>query len=462
MKAHKTPCMYYHIGRCGAPCVGKISKDDYAKIVERVAALLNGETELLLEQLAADMTGAAAAMQFEKAAELRDAITAIRNFRADSAMEDFSEGDRDYLAWRMDGSLITFVVFQARAGKLVGRDLFRERYAGLAAEAVTGFLAAYYGPERLPPPELYVCDDNGLELELATEFFRRELAAECRIALPAERKHTAAMAMALHNAREDIAKRRRETGDLEAMEALREALQLENLPEFIQGFDIAQLAGKHSVASLVSFKQGIPDKKNYRIFKIRSLEGGIDDFGAMREAAARHFTRLVNEEAAIPDLLLIDGGRGQVNAVHEVVEALGLDMPVVGLAKENEELWPWGARKSLVLDRASPALHLVVAIRDEAHRFATSMNQKLRAKTVKFGVLEGIKGIGPAKAKAIMERFGSLQAVAEAAPDYLAKSAGLSAEQAAAVREAALGVAKPGRRTENSSADVPGESSSGD
>ncbi|OHD34246.1 MAG: hypothetical protein A2004_12730 [Spirochaetes bacterium GWC1_61_12] len=280
-------------------------------------------------------------------------------------------------------------------------------------------------------------DDSGLEL--ASEYFRRELGSDTALSLPAERRHSAAMAMATHNAREDIARRRRESGDLEALEAMRAALGLESLPDLIQGFDIAQLSGKHSVASLVTFRQGIPDKKNYRIFKIRSLEGGIDDFGAMREATARHFTRLVNEDQPIPDLLLIDGGRGQVNAVHDIIAALGLELPIVGLAKENEELWPYGASRPIILAHDSPALRLAVAVRDETHRFATGMNQRLRGKAAtRFGVLEGIKGIGPAKARAIMERFGSLAAVAEAAPEYLAKSAGLPVAVASAVQAAAL------------------------
>lgn len=442
MRKRETPCMYYHIGRCSAPCAGKTTREEYLRQVERVAALLSGESEALLGSLRADMEAASAALAFEKAAALRDTVAAIEAFKGDTGTVDFAQGDRDYLAWHADGTLVSFVVFQARGGKLVGRDLFRERSFASEAEAASEFMAGYYGPGRLPPPELYAKDPAGLEL--AADYLRRSLGVEFELRSPAERRHEAAMAMAAHNAREDIVKRRRETGDLEAMEELRKALGLDSLPELVHGFDIAQLSGKHTVASLVAFRNGVPEKKSYRIFKIRSLDGAIDDFGAMREAVARHFTRLANEEVELPDLLLIDGGRGQVNAAQGVLEALGLELPVVGLAKENEELWPFGASEPVVLPKDSPGLRLVVALRDEAHRFATGMNQRLRGKALAFPVLEAVKGVGPRRARRIMDAFGSLRAVAEAEPAYIAKAAGLEPEAARAVREAAARAAAAG------------------
>ncbi|MBP7263731.1 MAG: excinuclease ABC subunit UvrC [Spirochaetia bacterium] len=442
MRKRDTPCMYYHIGRCSAPCAGKISKEDYAEQVERVAALLSGNNDALTSAIRADMDKAAAALEFEKAASLRDTLSAIEAFKGDTVAQDFGSGDRDYLAWAADGSLVTFVVFQTRSGKLVGRDLFRERSYGTEAEAAAEFLAAYYTKDRLPPPELFAMDPAGLEL--AADYLKRTLGSDFALLAPSERRHLASMAMAAMNAREDLARRRREAGDLEALESLRAALSLDSLPELIHGFDIAQLSGKHTVASLVAFRNGAAEKKSYRIFKIRSLDGAIDDFGAMREAVARHFTHIANDEAEAPDLLLIDGGRGQVNAAKEVLDALGLDdLPVVGLAKENEELWPHGAKKPVVMDKDAPGLRLVVAVRDEAHRFATAMNQKLRGKAVGFAVLEGVKGVGPAKAKKLMDHFGSLGAVAEAEPAYLASTAGISAEAAAAIKDAAARAAVP-------------------
>lgn len=445
LRKRDTPCMYYHIGRCSAPCAGKTSREEYAVQVERVATLLSGDSQALATALKTEMEAASLAMQFEKAATLRDSIQAIESFQADSGVVDFAYGDRDYVAWAVDGSLIDFVVFQTRSGRLVGRDLFRERSFGTESDAASQFISAYYGHDRLPPPELFVKSTDGLEL--AANYLRRELTCDFRLAMPDERRHEAALAMAEHNAKEDLLKRRREFGDVEALEALRAALDLETLPEFIEGFDIAQLSGKHTVASLVSFRNGAPYKKGYRIFKIRSLEGGIDDYGAMREAVARHYTHVANGEAEVPDLLLIDGGRGQVNAAWEVLDALGLDVPIVGLAKENEELWPHGAKEPIVLPKDSSGLRLVVAIRDEAHRFATGMNQRLRGKAVGFPILEAVRGVGPARARRIMDAFGSLAAVAEAEPSYIAAESGLDRSAASAVKEAAARAASAGLDT---------------
>jgi excinuclease ABC subunit C len=456
LRKRQTPCMYYHIGRCSAPCAGKTTREEYALQVERVATLLSGESEALVAVLRVDMETAATALQFEKAAAIRDSIQAIETFRGNSGVVDFIYGDRDYVAWAFDGSLVDFVVFQTRGGKLVGRDLFRERSFGSEAEAAAEFMTAYYSRDRLPPPEVFVKDASGLEL--AADFLRRDLGVDFRLAIPDERRHEAALAMAVYNATEDLVKRRREAGDLEALESLRLALGLENLPELIEGFDIAQLGGKHTVASLVSFRNGAPNKKGYRIFKIKSLEGGIDDFGAMREATARHYTHVANDESEAPDLVLIDGGRGQVNAAWEILDALGLDVPVVGLAKENEELWPHGAHEPIVLPKDSAGLRLVVAIRDEAHRFATGMNQRLRGKAVGFPVLEAVKGVGPVRARRIMDEFGSLAAVAEAAPEYIASRSGLDRAAAEAVKAAAARAARAVAETSPGELDEAGRS----
>jgi len=442
MRKRQTPCMYYHIGRCSAPCAGKTTREEYLLQVERVATLLSGDSDALVESLKAEMDTAANSLQFEKAASLRDAIQAIGAFKSDSGVVDFASGDRDYVAWAIDGSLVDFVVFQTRGGRLVGRDLFRERTFGSEPEAVAEFLSVYYGPDRAPPPEVFVKDATGLEL--VVDYLRSELGRVFSLATPDEHRHEAALAMAEYNAREDLLKRRREAGDVEALESLRAALGLEALPELIEGFDIAQLSGKHTVASLVSFRNGAPNKKGYRIFKIRSLEGAIDDFGAMREVTARHYTHVANDEAESPDLVLIDGGRGQVNAAWDILDALGLDIPVVGLAKENEELWPHGASEPIVLAKDSAGLRLVVAIRDEAHRFATGMNQRLRGKSVGFPILEAVRGVGPARARRIMEAFGSLAAVAEAAPEYIAARSGLDRAAAASVKDAAARAAAVG------------------
>lgn len=179
----------------------------------------------------------------------------------------------------------------------------------------------------------------------------------------------------------------------------------------------------------------MPDKKNYRYFKIRSLDGAIDDFGAVREAVARRYTRLINEGLDLPDLVLIDGGAGQVSAAKEILDALGVDSDLAGLAKQNEEIYLPGKSEPIVLPKDSPALRVLVAVRDETHRFATGLNQKLRASDLKFGVLEEIEGVGPARARKLMREFGSLETIAGAGEAAIAKVAGMPLEAARLVKK---------------------------
>jgi len=226
-------------------------------------------------------------------------------------------------------------------------------------------------------------------------------------------------------------------GDIAALIELKEKLGLGTAPMRIEGFDIAQLGGKHTVASLVSFKNGVPDKKNYRYFKIRSVEGQIDDFAAMREAVARRYTRLINEEAELPDLVLVDGGAGQVSAAKEILDDLGLDVDLAGLAKRNEEIWLPDRSVPVVLTKDSPALRVLVAVRDETHRFATGLSRKLRMTEATFRVLQEVPGIGDARAKSILRELGSLDAVAQAEPGYIRSIAHVNEDTARKVINAA-------------------------
>jgi excinuclease ABC subunit C len=324
---------------------------------------------------------------------------------------------------------------------------------------------SYYGPERLPPARIFVqrpvaaaaaaassaeaaaeaappyraeaAEASAEAIALVAEYFARELGSPTAFSLPDGSLHEAAMNLASHNASEDLVKRRREVGDIPALEELRARLGLSSLPSRIEGFDIAQLGGRHTVASLVSFRNGVPDKKNYRYFKIKSLGGAVDDFGAVREAVARRYTRLVNEGLDLPDLVLIDGGAGQVSAAKEILDALGVDSDLAGLAKREEEIYLPGRSEPVVLAKDSPALRVLVAVRDETHRFATGLNQKLRASDLKFGLLEEVEGVGPARARRLMREFGSLSMIAAAGEEGIAKAGGMGIEAARRVKAAA-------------------------
>ncbi|MDR1575673.1 MAG: excinuclease ABC subunit UvrC [Treponema sp.] len=454
------PCMYYHIGRCMAPCSGKVSADDYRRHVERVQKLLSGETESLLIDLTAQMHEAAKALQFEWAARLRNTIKAVEDIAgSDSSVVDFDPESRDYIAWAAEGIFATYTVFSMRGGKMTGRELFRTCSAAEERDSLELFITSYYEPGRPPPAKIYLQfeaqrakKESGEKPDPQTDalvfrsslsgWFRGQFGCEpelviTHMAAPLVKHHTAILAMARQNALEDLRRRLKERGTGPALDELARLLNLRSRPERIEGFDIAQLDGKHPVASLISFRNGIPDRKNYRYFKLRSVVGVVDDFAAMREVVRRRYSRLIREGKELPDLILIDGGIGQVNAAKGVMDELGMDSDVVGLAKREEELWLPQAKEPLVLPRSSEALKVLQFVRDETHRFATGFNQRLRSGDLFFPALESVEGIGPKRAATIMKAYGSIAAIAAADPAEIAVRCRISADTAGTVRAAA-------------------------
>ena len=443
------PCMYYHIGRCLAPCCGKINIEEYGLHVRRVQKLLSGETDSLVIDLTAKMHEAARALQFEQAAQIRNAIKAIESLTGeDSSVEDHNPQDRDYIAWDSEGVLATFTVFSMRGGKMTGRSLYRTRSAADEWESLEIFVTSYYDNTRPPPLKIFLQplrEEFTSELheitrknfELLFGWFKAKFDFEPELLTPDEKHHEAILAMARQNAAEDLRKRLKERGAGPALDEMARVLNLQTRPERIEGFDIAQLDGKHPVASLISFKNGIPDRKNYRYFKLRSVIGIVDDFAAMREVVHRRYSRLIREGKELPDLILVDGGIGQVNAAKGVLDDLGADCGLAGLAKREEELWLPGAKEPLVLPRQSEALKVLQFVRDECHRFATGLNQRLRSKDLFFSTLESVEGIGPKRAAAIIKAYESTANIAAADPLEIAERCRISEGAARAVRAAA-------------------------
>jgi excinuclease ABC subunit C len=444
LRKRDNPCMYFHIGRCGAPCCGKTDKAEYAARVEDAVKLLAGGTDGLVMGLRTRMHEEAAALNFERAAELRNAIADVENLNAANSVVDFDETGRDYIAWASEGLFTSFSVFSMRGGRLTGRELYRTCTAAAEQDSFETFVTAYYTEEKPPPAKIFL-GRGGMEaggvvwtpgiVRYLTERFG--YAPEFCAAGGGERRHEAALAMAAQNALEDLRKRLKERGSAPALDELRTALNLRRQPLRIEGFDIAQLDGKHPVASLVSFKNGVPDRKNYRRFKLRTVIGVVDDFAAMREAVRRRYSRLLREGMEPPDLILIDGGVGQVNAATGVLRELGLDCDVAGLAKRDEELWLPSVPSPVKLPRRSEALKTVQAVRDEAHRFATGLNQKLRSKELSFPMLESVEGVGKMRAARLMRRYGSLQAIADADYGEIAAACKLGLTLAKTVKAAA-------------------------
>ena len=284
-------------------------------------------------------------------------------------------------------------------------------------------------------PEIFVPTQSGLEI--LSRWIKEELGADTEVIMCTGEKsesmkgsHTAAMNMALQNAKEDIIRRLRERGDLPALQELKDILGLKALPVRIEGFDIAHIGGKFPVASLISFYNGNPDKKNYRYFRLKTTDGIIDDFQSMREATSRRYTRLLNEQAELPDLILIDGGIGQVNAVYQVLTSLNLDIPVAGLAKRDEEIWLPHAEKPVCLPKRSDALRLLQRVRDETHRFATSRNQRLRTKENTVSIFLELPGIGEKRARALSKTFTTLENFCGASESSIAEALHIRAEEA--------------------------------
>nr|AGS54020.1 excinuclease ABC subunit C [uncultured bacterium contig00204] len=462
----KGPCMYYHINRCMAPCCGKISIEEYALHVQRVQKLLSGETDSLIIDLTEQMHNAARDLRFEQAAQIRNTIRSIESLTDDSAVEDMNPEDRDYIAWAGESVLATFTVFSMRGGKMTGRELFRARSAADEQESLETFITTYYDASRPPPLKIYlqriITEDlarrrqaadaailraeNAEDAEDAEEergknlipdWFKATFNYEPELLLPTEKHHEAILAMARQNAAEDLRIRLKERGAGPALDELARALDLPSRPERIEGFDISHLGGRHPVASLISFKNGIPDKKNYRYFKLRTVIGVIDDFAAMREAAHRRYSRLLREGKELPDLILVDGGIGQANAAKGVLDDLGADCGVVGLAKREEELWLPAAKEPVILSKQSEALKVLQAVRDECHRFANSFNRRLRSKDLFFPILESVEGIGEKRAAAIMEAYETIANIAAAEPAEMAQRCNISEASARAVRACA-------------------------
>ena len=489
----REPCLYFHIGRCSAPCADKISETDYRKDIDEIALLLEGDLKKPLAELTEKMKAAAAAREFEKAARIRDGMQAVRALRGQNSVEDMDPEARDYIGWAAEGALITFTVFKMRDGKVVGRDLYRTESLKDEAEVLPEFLIAYYTDPKQIPPHIFVC--AGQEYELAEQWFADKLGVNVTItAIPLDgqkprheadtdaaasvpgktavpvaaekipvyaadttdtidvpntayataamppailRRHRAALAMAQFNAKEDAARRIKELGDFPALEELQKILSLDRPPHRIEGFDIAHLHGKYTVASLISFKDGNPDKKNYRIFRLRTTDGIIDDYASMREAVARRYTRLLNEAAELPDLIMIDGGIGQVNAAKAVLDALELDIPLVGLAEKNEELYRPHINKPIVLPRQSAALRVLQRVRDETHRFANTRNNRLRSKEELHLQFEQLPHIGEKRAARLLRSFSSIEKLAAASPEAAAAAAGITQAQAKEVIDAA-------------------------
>lgn len=431
------PCLEFHIKRCLAPCAGKISEADYRTMIDSVCLFLEGRSESVEKNLQSQMLKAAEQLEFERAARLRDQLEAIKKITEKQKIITGS-GDQDAIGMARSELGVCMQVFFIRAGKMVGRDHFLlSGSEGEADEAVlAAFLQQYYYRAAFIPREIL------LPLELADEaliesWLSAQKKARVQLEVPKRGTKRDIVAMAEGNAAtvlaEQSAKLKQANAQTEgAVDELGRYLGLMKRPNRMECFDISHTQGSETVASMVVFEGGIPKKSDYRRFKIRSAEGKPDDFKSMREVVARRYSALPKEE--MPDLIIIDGGKGQLSSALEIIRGVGhLMTPVVGLAKQFEYIFTEGSSEPIILPRASQALYLVQRIRDEAHRFAITYHRKLRAKRNLVSVLDHINGIGPKRRKALWDAFGSLENIKAASVEELAEVEGMNLPAAEAV-----------------------------
>ncbi len=426
LKKRAHPCIYYHIGRCSAPCAGRISAEDYAQIVEKIKKLLRGDSRWLQKELSQNMKQAARELHFEKAAHYRDQLHAVRHISELQKLALNRGAVSDYVGMALKDKFASFVVLKVRGGRVVGKEVFKTQVFSTQEEAFSQFVLQYYShitDGSKPPQAVFFPGFAGDELVQA---LTGRLPRGVQVAVPRRGKHRQMIKLAEVNAEQDL-----RITSLDSLVELKIALDLPELPIRIEGFDIAHLGGSDTTASMVCFVNGRPEKSLYRKFKIKTLKGAVDDYEAMREVVARRYTRVLNEEFSPPDLILIDGGRGQLNAALSVIDTLGMEgVSVAGLAKRHEELFLPGRDEALVLSRDSLALKLLQAVRDESHRFATTFHKKLRRKRASLSVLERFAGIGRIKSRVLLTAFGSLEAIERAASEELARVARISKDRA--------------------------------
>ena len=441
------PCLQYQIERCTAPCVGLIDATAYGEDLRHAVMFLEGKSEEMVGELVRRMESASNALEFERAARYRDQIANLRRVQARQYVSG-ARGNVDVVAARGREGVAVVELFVIRNGQSLGSRTLRPAHGGDAGEGelLRAFLPQYYlsraGRERPVPDEILLSEAiDGLDvLERALgEQTGRKISIRCNVR--GERARW--VAMAVDNAELSLRQRIASRANLrEQFEALQELLGLDEPPGRIECFDVSHTGGESTVASCVVFEQDGAKKSDYRRFNLAGARAG-DDYGAMRNALERRYTRLQREEAVLPDLLLVDGGRGQLKQALEVLAELQISgVSAVGIAKGAtrkpglEQLFLPGRAASIVLPPDSPALHLIQRIRDEAHRFAITGHRNRRGRARRASVLERIPGIGPRRRQRLLSEFGGLQGVSRAGVEDLVRVRGISRDLALAIHEA--------------------------
>lgn len=418
------PCLNYHIKRCLAPCAGLVSKEEYGNMIKSVCMVLDGRTAELERDLKRRMQEAADNYAFEEAARLRDQLQAVMRLNEQQKAVTGQDSDMDIIGFAKDMTGICIQIFFVRKGKLLGRDNFFLQDDGESEqEVITAFVKQYYNEASYIPREIALPVLPDAEEQAVIEQWLAEKAQrKAELVHPQRGVKKDLLQLANDNAVKLLEERLRKgqlslKNDVQAAEELQQALGLPNPLERMDCFDISHTQGSETVASMVVFRNGSISKKDYRRYKIVSAEGKPDDFKSMQEVVYRRY----KDYEDLPSLVVIDGGKGQLSSALEVIRGLGLhDLPVIGLAKREEEIFKEGQSESILLDRDSAALHLIQRIRDEAHRFAITYHRKLRGKRNLVSVLDHVEGIGSKRRQELWKAFKTLDEMKAASVEELA------------------------------------------
>lgn len=426
------PCLQYHLHHCDAPCVHYITKGEYGKLVEQAVGILEGRDAGIVRRLQEQMEAAAEEMEFEKAAMYRDQITAVRVIQEQQNITTVGGGDMDVLGFAGDAGQTCVQIYTIRQGRLMGRETFSlENSADETAAALTSaVLDQYYVDGVFVPKEIVVS-----AVEDKEDYERRltlQKGQNVALVIPQRGIKKKLLTMAEDNARVLLEQRRlqwqHDTDKTSgAVEALARVLDLPRLPERMECFDISHTQGIETVASMVVFEHGRPAKQEYRRFKLKTVQGKPDDFKSMAEIMGRRYGE---RDWPAPDLIVIDGGKGQLHAALPIIREAGCEAPVISLAKRIEEVFVEGRSDSIILSHHTPELQLLQAIRDEAHRFAITYHRSLRGKRNLVSILDHIEGIGPKRRKALWGAFKNLDAMKAATVEELAAVPGMTRQAA--------------------------------
>jgi excinuclease ABC subunit C len=437
------PCLEYHLKTCVAPCIGAVSQEDYKDLIKEVILFLEGKQELVIHDLKEKMKEASKRLQYEKAALLRDQIKAVEQVIESQRIAVTIRGDEDAIALAQTKDLAYVEIFFIRNNKLIGRD-----YALLdgirdeePTQIMTSFVKQYYSSASSIPPLVllqYPID----EPQIIARWLSNQRGASVELRVPRRGIKKQLIDTVDENARQGLAlyqaKQSKMMESALVLEELKDRLALVKMPMRIEGYDISNIRGNQAVGSMAVFNKGLPKRAQYRRFRIKTVSG-IDDYAMIQEVLRRRFKRsLASDEkwATMPDLVLIDGGKGHLNAALDVLKELGQDsVPAAALAKENEEVFIPGKSATLNIPRTSAALHLLQRVRDEAHRFAIGYHHKLHQKESITSALDSVPGIGPKRKKALIKKFGTVRAIRAAAINELSQVPGITSNLAEKLKE---------------------------